>query len=172
MAAEGIAYVPAACDKNITACRIHVNYHGCVGPHPNAVANVARNAGFSEHAESNSIVLVFPAVNSSINYGCWDWDGSVVGELFDTKQGGQLQTVIAMIGDLQASIIGPLPPAPPPPACPRWKLKVLLNQLCAPWTSAEECEACAETHAEDIIAANCSAAATPRAVVQLCSAPH
>ena len=64
MAAEGVAYVPAACHKNITACRIHVNYHGCVGPHPNAVANVARNAGFSEHAESNSIVLVFPAVRS------------------------------------------------------------------------------------------------------------
>ena len=65
----------------------------------NGVSVAARHAGFSEWAESNAIILVFPAAHASVNYG-WDWTGAVVGPLFDTKHGAQLQTVIAMLSDL------------------------------------------------------------------------
>jgi hypothetical protein len=30
MVAEGLAYVPTACTGNISSCRIHVDYHGCI----------------------------------------------------------------------------------------------------------------------------------------------
>jgi poly(3-hydroxybutyrate) depolymerase len=104
MADEGFAYVPTGCEKAISVCRIHVNYHGCLLGYQGGVLKIAQHSGFIEWAESNSIVIIFPQANASVNAGCWDWDGSVVGPLFDTKQGGQLQTVLAMVSDLQNAI--------------------------------------------------------------------
>jgi hypothetical protein len=171
MAAEGIAYVPAACSTNISGCILHVNYHGCIFNAPGAVSVVAHNAGFCEWAESNAIVVVFPAVNASLNYGCWEWDGSVVGEFFDTKLGGQLQTVVSMLTNLQESIIGPAPIPPGGAHCQLWEVKTLLVNSCAPWTSPEECDACALAHADIFARTKCSDNVTTRRVGALCSAP-
>ena len=56
--------------------------------------------GTLEHAEPNSIVMLFPQSSSTVDSGgCWDFEGEI-NEAFDTHDGVQLRTVVNMIQSL------------------------------------------------------------------------
>ena len=109
MAADGYAYVPAACASQ--SCRVHVAFHGCrqgvaaIGDHFYA------RAGYNLLADANNIVMLYPQVAPSSPYpynprGCWDfWGYSSLDPLlpdFYTRNGAQIRAVRAMLERLAA----------------------------------------------------------------------
>lgn len=91
-------YVPPRCRGRMQSCRVHVNYHGCGG---GGAIDAPIHGGYAEWAEANDIVVLYPQASWGLGNlgGCWDWWG-VTGPGFDTKLGGQLLVVLAMIEDL------------------------------------------------------------------------
>ena len=109
LGALSYVYVPSRCAELpraqlTTVCRVHVNYHGCGGGGP----TVVENAGYTEHAEMNDVIVLFPQAASGPGNpnGCWDWTG-VTGSAFDTRGGVQIGTVVRLINDLANAIDWP-----------------------------------------------------------------
>jgi poly(3-hydroxybutyrate) depolymerase len=115
MAADGYAYVPAACASQ--ACRVHVAFHGCrqgvaaIGDHFYA------RAGYNLLADANNIVMLYPQVAPSAPFpynprGCWDfWGYASANPLqpdFFTRSGVQVRAVRAMLDRLAAPRSAPL----------------------------------------------------------------
>ena len=105
LGSDAYVYVPTDCWSDVTACALHIHYHGCGG----AIANRDPTSLFWIElpylAETNRIVILYPqaiAMKGNEN-GCWDWWG-ITGKNFDTKQGPQISTVIAMAADLPNAI--------------------------------------------------------------------
>lgn len=99
-------YVPTSCRFNVSACTLHVHYHGCGG----AVSGTGSTLLWVElpyWAESNGIVILYPqAVATAGNEnGCWDWWG-FTGDEFDSHTGVQINTVMTMIADLPNALQG------------------------------------------------------------------
>lgn len=111
MAEEGYIFVPETCKKG-ERCKLHVAFHGCLqgGDTDNSFwgsSNLyAKYAGYNEWAKKNSIVLLYPQVESRntdpINpQGCWDWWGQdYTHENYHTKDGLQIKAVAQMINTL------------------------------------------------------------------------
>jgi len=106
------AYVPTACWSNMATCKRHVKYHGCGGggvQTPRGAVNI-----FYEEtpyiAESNNIVILFPQTVAADSFrrvnpnGCWDWEGYYDMPHFDTHEGAQMMTVLAMLNDLPNAV--------------------------------------------------------------------
>ena len=64
-------------------------------------ADTDRDRRYEQWGESNDVVVVYPQASWGLGNlgGCWDWWG-ITGRDFDTKNGGQLSTVLAMVADL------------------------------------------------------------------------
>ena len=102
----GFAYAPSACRASaaaLAACGVHVHYHPCTGNWEYLNTSYMLETGLAAYAESNGIVLLYPQAATARpgddDPGCWDWYGGIDGK-FDTKQGVQIATVVAMVAAL------------------------------------------------------------------------
>jgi len=106
MADEGYLYVPQRCLKGET-CRLHIAFHGCQQNAGKINMDFVKSAGYSEWAEQNRLVVLFPqAVSSAIlpmnPNACWDWWGyNDTGDRhaghYATKNGFQIAAVWRMV---------------------------------------------------------------------------
>lgn len=94
-------YAPWWCRGDAAqSCVVHVHYHGCAWGAEYLGMERLNHLGFKEWADIGGIVLVFPQASSTVDSsGCWDWTGET-GHHFDTHQGVQLRTVMALLEDL------------------------------------------------------------------------
>jgi hypothetical protein len=102
----GIIYLPTGCAANVSACRVHINYHGCTEDAYLWRRLWALSIDLNEYGEANDIIIVYPqaAGDSSSGTGCWNWDAYNDDALFDTRKGRQLKTVQAIIHDLENAV--------------------------------------------------------------------
>lgn len=107
----GYVYVPRQCAATgAPKCRLHIFHHGCGGPGPNGFfINAVHHGGFNELADSNDIVMLYPAMSSwgsthQTNAGCWDAYGQT-GPDYATKRGVQMGNVKRMIDAVSAGKI-------------------------------------------------------------------
>jgi hypothetical protein len=97
---RGIAYVPPACAQS-TTCRVHIAFHGCSQNRENTGEAFIRQSGYTNWADSNSLVVLFPQVASQpMNpQGCWDWWG-YTGHDYLTRDAPQIRAVHRMLEHL------------------------------------------------------------------------
>jgi poly(3-hydroxybutyrate) depolymerase len=76
LAAEGVVYVPAECQSH-AGCRLHIALHGCEQARETVGDAFIEKSGFTNYADTNHLVILFPQVaGSAVNpRGCWDWWG-------------------------------------------------------------------------------------------------
>lgn len=76
LAAEGVVYVPAACEGQ-PGCRLHIALHGCEQARETVGDVFIKSSGFARYADTNRLVILFPQVAGSVvnPHGCWDWWG-------------------------------------------------------------------------------------------------
>lgn len=113
MDSSGWLYVPRACDAS-APCRLHIALHGCeqgqdylpIDSPPGGGllfgTTFVRHAGYTQWADSNQIVVLFPQALSipGLNpNGCWDWWG-YTGSHFADHQGVQMRAIRNMIDRL------------------------------------------------------------------------
>lgn len=120
----GWLYIPPQCKKESRACQLHVVFHGCElgqGYLPQRDGERAPpfvlQAGYNEWADASSTVILYPQVLHSTgnNFGvtgfnpkgCWDFwgyaeksDAALIPGTYQTREGAQLSSVIAMISRL------------------------------------------------------------------------
>jgi poly(3-hydroxybutyrate) depolymerase len=99
----GHLYVPNQCRTKAggAPCRLHVAIHGCLQA-PNKVGGAfVSEAGYNEWADTNGIVILYPAVSiSGVNPGgCWDWFG-YTGKDYAVKSSKQAQVIMKMVDRL------------------------------------------------------------------------
>jgi len=71
-------YVPTGCANNITACSLHVAFHGCVQDIKSIGDKYYTKTGYNEWAEANNIIILYPQSESVIlknPNACFDWWG-------------------------------------------------------------------------------------------------
>lgn len=94
-------YVPTACNKRSTPCKILVAFHGCEQYYQTVGDAWVRYTGLNDWAETNNIFILYPQTISSTfdptnSNGCWDWWGyNEAG--YATQGGSQMTTVKNMI---------------------------------------------------------------------------
>jgi poly(3-hydroxybutyrate) depolymerase len=62
---NGYIYVPDAC-KAGAVCRLHISFHGCKQTLGDIGNEYAQYSGYSEWAEANNFVVLFPYVKRSL----------------------------------------------------------------------------------------------------------
>ncbi|WP_300454272.1 PHB depolymerase family esterase [Accumulibacter sp.] len=111
LADEGYAYIPSAC--RVSACRIHVVFHGCRQSATDIGRRFVDGAGYNAWADNNRLIVLYPQttprhglalgswkwVNNPL--ACWDWWG-YSGSEYHTRDGQQIKAVRAMIDRLAA----------------------------------------------------------------------
>jgi hypothetical protein len=105
MADDGFLYVPTACQGNYSACKLHVVMHGCGENYLESFSTVIYNAGYSQWAEANDMILLFPQASMDLllnPMGCWDWWGYTNSD-FALKKGVQMAGIFAMTQSLPAA---------------------------------------------------------------------
>ena len=97
LAADGVAYIPRACQQS-RGCKVHVVFHGCSQSQNDVGDAVTHETGFTDWAEANNIIVLFPqAAPSTLNpMTCWDWWG-YTGLSYYTRDAPQIKAVDAMI---------------------------------------------------------------------------
>lgn len=98
----GQIYIPASCRKPSNRdCRLHLALHGCKMSPEFVEDQFITNNGLNDWAETNKVVILYPAtISSNLNpHGCWDWFG-VTGEDYATKNAKQIKALKSMIDDL------------------------------------------------------------------------
>jgi len=100
LAAEGVVYVPTACESE-PGCRLHIALHGCDQSRETVGDAFIKESGFAGYADTNRLVILFPQIaGSTVNpHGCWDWWGySDINYL--AKDAPQIQAIWDMAGRL------------------------------------------------------------------------
>src|SRR5215813_3752417 len=100
LAAEGVLYVPTACESE-PGCRLHIALHGCDQSRETVGDAFIKESGFAGYADTNRLVILFPQIaGSTVNpHGCWDWWGySDINYL--EKDAPQIQAIWDMAGRL------------------------------------------------------------------------
>ncbi|WP_231896485.1 MULTISPECIES: alpha/beta fold hydrolase [unclassified Halomonas] len=102
MADSGFVYTPEGCEQG--GCDVTLALHGC---QMNDDAFV-RHSGLNDWAATHQQIVLYPQAKSSMMnpQGCWDWWGYAEGAsqltpLHDTREGAQVQALMAMLGRLQ-----------------------------------------------------------------------
>jgi acetyl esterase/lipase len=96
MLPQAMAYVPEACAAG-ASCGVHIAFHGCQQSTAFVADAFVTGAGYNEWAEANSLIVLYPQVDSSkvmpLNpLGCWDWWG-YTDEHYATRDGAQVAVV-------------------------------------------------------------------------------
>lgn len=112
MAANGWAYVPAACTTG-TQCRLHVVLHGCKQNETDVQQQYVKNTGYNRWADTNNIVMLYPQTSTAATNSCWDWWGYDSAN-YAKKSGPQMVAIKAMVDQISGTTS---PPPPPPAAC-------------------------------------------------------
>jgi hypothetical protein len=102
LAAEGVVYVPAECEKG-PGCRLHIALHGCEQARETVGDAFIKGSGYARYADTNRLVILFPQVAGSVvnPHGCWDWWGySDIDYL--SKDAPQIAAIWAMAEQLAA----------------------------------------------------------------------
>lgn len=94
---SGNIYVPKACNEDGSNCRLHIAIHGC-RQNPDLSDAFTTRTGFNEWAESNNIVILYPAAAKSLlnPNSCWDWFG-YTGINHAVRGGLQMEAIMGMI---------------------------------------------------------------------------
>jgi hypothetical protein len=73
----GYVYVPAACSRQGSSCKVHVAFHGCLQSAEAIGDRYVRETGYNEIADTNRIIVLYPQVEKSAKnpLGCWDFWG-------------------------------------------------------------------------------------------------
>jgi poly(3-hydroxybutyrate) depolymerase len=114
MAANGWAYVPAACATG-TQCRLHVVLHGCKQNETDVQQQYVKNTGYNRWGDTNNIVMLYPQTSTAATNSCWDWWGYDSAN-YAKKSGPQMSAIKAMVDQIS----GTTTPPPPPPAATCW----------------------------------------------------
>lgn len=95
---HGHVYIPQVCKEPGAKCRLHLALHGCMQSPSIAGKAFTEGAGFNEWAESNRVVVLYPAtfISDGNPNGCWDWFG-YSGADFTNKKSLQMKALISMI---------------------------------------------------------------------------
>ncbi|NML15862.1 hypothetical protein HHL10_12850 [Azohydromonas sp. G-1-1-14] len=115
-------YIPQACEKDGSKCRLHVAFHGCEQGQSFRNGNevfgkrFVQGAGYNEWAEAANVVVLYPQAKSSTlgnlanpyRYnpkGCWDFWGytekyAPMDRNFSKQSAPQMKAVKAMIDTL------------------------------------------------------------------------
>jgi poly(3-hydroxybutyrate) depolymerase len=101
MRSTGYVYVPDACADGAT-CRLLVALHGCRQGADTIGTTFVESAHLNEYADTNATVVLYPqaAASGDNPNGCWNWWGYGGDAAYDTRSGGQVQTIMAMIDAL------------------------------------------------------------------------
>jgi poly(3-hydroxybutyrate) depolymerase len=113
MAANGWAYVPAACAAG-TQCRLHVVLHGCKQNETDVQQQYVKNTGYNRWGDTNNIVMLYPQTSTAATNSCWDWWGYDSAN-YAKKSGPQMVAIKAMVDQISGTTSPP--PPPPPSAC-------------------------------------------------------
>jgi hypothetical protein len=104
LADTGYVYTPAICKD--ARCGALLVFHGCQQNVESVGEAFVREAGFNRWADLHHVVVVYPQAQSSyvpLNpKACWDWWG-YGGADYDTREGGQLRFVAALLDRLAAA---------------------------------------------------------------------
>lgn len=107
MASTALAYIPTSCAKSAQSCAIHVQYHGCGGGGTTtSSASYLFWVEIPYIAETNNIIVLYPQAVAASYFrnvtpnGCWDWEGYYGDANFDSRDGAQMSTVLAMVADI------------------------------------------------------------------------
>ncbi len=147
MGSQGFAYVPQGCEKG-KRCKLHVALHGCLQGYDRIGLTYVQNAGYNEWADSNAMVVLYPQATESLHEtngnGCWDWWGYDDAD-YATRQGRQMQAIMAMVNQLSRGDDNS-----PEPAAPE---RLRLSNLTAPsltleWDAVPGAASYAVYHAE------------------------
>jgi poly(3-hydroxybutyrate) depolymerase len=100
LARRGFAYVPQACEGNLTRCHLHVAFHGCRQTTEDIGMDYVLHTGYNAWAEANGIIILYPQAvrNFLLNNprGCWDWWG-YTGANYHNKRGPQMFMISKLI---------------------------------------------------------------------------
>ncbi len=93
----GYIYIPTACQKGSTTCKLHISFHGCQQNLQYIGNSYANNTGFNSWAEANNVIVLYPyVVSSSVApynpNGCWDW-WAYTDVFYGVKAGIQMQFI-------------------------------------------------------------------------------
>lgn len=101
LAQEGHIYVPKNCLAGNKFCKLHLALHGCLQNSQFVGNDFISKSGYNQWAESNNIVVVYPATQSTRSNpnGCWDWFGAT-DKKFNTKDGIQIKFLEKIITQL------------------------------------------------------------------------
>lgn len=101
-----LAYLPSGCRANPGACRVHVNYHGCISNNWQQRQMWVQHLDINEYGEANDIIALYPQAkgDAATGAGCWNWGFPQDDLLFDTNKSAQLLTVMAILQDLPGAL--------------------------------------------------------------------
>ena len=113
---SGYLYVPPACQDGLSACRLHIVFHGCKQSVQALGRTFIAEIGVNEWADNNDIVVLYPQARTvnvgdfspprptdlfNINpQGCWNWWGYGYDKNYLFKNGVQIGAIWAMVGRL------------------------------------------------------------------------
>lgn len=102
MAEEGFIYLPTECQVKGAQCHLHIAFHGCQQNPATVGDQFMVQAGYNSWAESNKIIILYPAVAASKKnpQGCWDWYG-YSGKDYALKSGRQIMSIHKMLARLK-----------------------------------------------------------------------
>ncbi|KAL4491961.1 hypothetical protein ABPG72_008382 [Tetrahymena utriculariae] len=109
MNSKGYVYVPTACRQNTDACKLQVQFHGCLQTTQDIGTDYINKLGINGVAEANNIIVLYPQAKASKSNpvnpnGCWDWfaytDNFVNTTKYVTKSGAQMDAIWKMVTDL------------------------------------------------------------------------
>lgn len=95
----GWVYVPTACQKGKTLCKLHIAFHGCTQSYVNVGDAFYGHAGYNDWAEANNIIVIYPQAHTIILWnpnGCFDWWG-FTSSAYAFKSGEQMTAVHKMM---------------------------------------------------------------------------
>jgi hypothetical protein len=96
---EAYLFVPRDCAGDaISACRLHVSFHGCQQGAEFRGDAFPTKVGLNEWAAGNRIVVLYPQIVARFGnpQGCWDWWG-YSGSDYDLRAGLQIEAVDNLI---------------------------------------------------------------------------
>jgi poly(3-hydroxybutyrate) depolymerase len=100
MADTAYLYVPQACTAAGARCKVHVAIHGCVQAAESVGDKFYTKTGYSNWADSNKILVLYPQVNKSTSpfnpQGCWDWWG-YTGRNYAYRSSVQMKAIMTMV---------------------------------------------------------------------------
>ncbi len=103
MDTTGWLYVPSSCAKG-EPCRVHIALHGCQQGQKSVSTQFVEHAGYNAWADTNHLLILYPQAIANLSLmnplGCWNWWGYDGDAQYATRNGKQMQAIMAMVDRL------------------------------------------------------------------------